>query len=64
MNLQEVMIRDSRGSCPKCSGMLGTVISNSIYKCIDCKTVFEVVEKGYTEHGVILREKVLGSEST
>lgn len=64
MNLQEVIIRDSRGSCPKCSGMLGTVIGNSIYKCIDCKTVFEAVEKGYAEHGVILREKVLGSEST
>lgn len=64
MNLQEVIIRDSRASCPKCSGMLGTVIGNSIYKCIDCKTVFEAVEKGYAEHGVILTEKVLGSEST
>lgn len=60
MNLQEVIIRDSRGSCPKCSGMLGAVIGNSIYKCIDCKTVFEAVEKGYAEHGVIVREKGIG----
>jgi len=64
MNLQEVIIRDSRGSCPKCSGMLSTVIGNSVYKCIDCKTVFEAVEKGYAEHGVVLREKVSESEST
>lgn len=64
MNLQEVIIRDSRGSCPKCSGMLATVVGNSVYKCIDCKAVFEAVEKGYTEHGVVVREKVLGSEST
>ena len=35
-------------------------IGNSIYKCIDCKNMFEAVEKGYEEHGVILREKVIG----
>lgn len=64
MNLQEVIIRDSRGSCPKCSGMFATMAGNSVYRCIDCKTVFEAVKKGYAEHGVVVREKVHGSGST
>lgn len=51
MNLQEVIIRDSRDSCPKCSGMLGTMIGNPTYRCIDCKSIFEAVEKGHAEHG-------------
>ena len=51
MNLQEVIIRDSRDSCPRCRGMLGTMIGNLAYRCIDCKSIFEAVEKGYAEHG-------------
>lgn len=64
MKQQEVIIRDSKGSCPKCSGMLATVISNSAYRCIDCKSIFEAVEKGYAEHGIVIREKVIDNEHT
>ncbi len=32
MNMQEVIIRDSRDSCLKYSGMLATVVGNLVYQ--------------------------------
>jgi uncharacterized Zn finger protein len=52
----EVIIRDSRGSCPKCSGMLKTDIPMVSYRCIDCGKVFFAVSGGYAENGVIIKE--------
>lgn len=55
--MQEVIIRDSRGVCPYCSGLL-TVITHGIsYRCIDCKTIFTAIGKGYSEYSVVMRKE-------
>jgi uncharacterized Zn finger protein len=53
--MEEVIIRDSRGSCPKCSGMIRSIIPMIIYQCNDCGTVFRALEDGYAENGVIVK---------
>lgn len=55
--MNDVVIRDSKGSCPYCNGMITPIIRYVSYRCIDCKTVFKPVDKGYSENGVIV-EKV------
>lgn len=54
--MEEVIIRDSQGLCPKCSGMLKPIIPMVSYRCIDCRKVFSAIENGYAENGVIVKE--------
>jgi DNA-directed RNA polymerase subunit RPC12/RpoP len=53
----EVIIRDSRGLCPKCSGMMGAILPMVSYQCIDCGAVFTAIGNGYSENGVLVREE-------
>jgi uncharacterized Zn finger protein len=53
--MEEVIIRDSKGSCPICSGMMGPIVHMVSYRCIDCGTVFNAIENGYAENGVIVK---------
>lgn len=54
---KEIIIRDSRAVCPKCSGLVTTIVPHVVYKCIDCNTIYEPLEKGYCEEGVVVKEK-------
>lgn len=50
----DVVIRDSRGSCPVCSGLL-IKRGETVFKCVDCKKEYKAMNKGYAEASVILR---------
>lgn len=56
-SMEELIIRDSRGVCPKCSGMITSLMPAVSYRCIDCKAIFIAIGKGYTENAVIVKEK-------
>lgn len=42
--------------CPLCSGLLITIGEDSMYKCMDCNTSFEIVDMGMTDHEVICEQ--------
>lgn len=62
--MQEVTIRDSRGICPYCSGLL-TVITHGIsYRCIDCGTIFTAIDKGYAENSIVMESEAKKNDGT
>ena len=54
---KEIIIRDSRAICPKCSGLITPGVPYVWYKCRDCHTYYETVENGYNEYGVVVKER-------
>lgn len=54
-NVYDVVIRDSRGSCPKCNGLL-IKKGATTFQCADCKETYKAMNKGYAEASVILVE--------
>lgn len=53
----EIIIRDDSGACPACQGMLRPIRLHSVYKCVDCQSIYRAIEDGYDEYGVIMAKK-------
>lgn len=48
-DMMELILSGSRSICPICKGLVHELIDSMLYRCYDCKTLYEVTEKGYAE---------------
>lgn len=53
----KINARDNRAVCPICSGLI--IARQNYYFCIDCKSTYIGIDRGYTEDEVIV-ERVCG----
>jgi ribosomal protein L37AE/L43A len=45
----ELIIKNAKSVCPICSGVVHELIINTLYRCYDCRMLFQVTGAGYAE---------------
>jgi uncharacterized Zn finger protein len=45
----ELIIKDKKAQCPICSGIVHELIINTLYRCYDCRMLYQVKNRGYAE---------------
>lgn len=56
-NLQyNIRLFERKAICPKCSGMLTIMGESLLYRCVDCREIFEVVSDGITDKETVCRQ--------
>jgi hypothetical protein len=54
----EIHIKHTKAVCPICSGLVTELMLNKLYRCMDCKTLLEVVGNGYAEDALEVETRI------
>ena len=52
---QYIVYMNGNHICPRCSGMMVRFGDNLMFRCLDCKMRYEVIENGQSEKELVLR---------
>lgn len=56
--MQYIIYMNGNRICPKCNAMMVKFGGDVLYKCLDCKTHYKVVELGLMDKEMVLEEMI------
>jgi hypothetical protein len=56
----ELIVKGTRAVCPICSGMVHELIINTLYRCYDCRMLYQVKGRGYAEDSLEVETTIGG----